>query len=202
MNMSPQEFDAMLELLARLVLDARTGGLMLVLAIAAVCDYRTHRIPNPLILCGALFGIIHTTLLPPLVHGTVLFPLSGLLVGLLLFLPLYLMRAMGAGDVKLLAMIGTFLGPAGTFHAALAAAIVGGVLSVAWALARGQGLRMLQNLPGFLQGALLGAALTSSAGAPGGLRISPQATAAKLPFGVAIALGTIGYLIFHQLGFL
>ena len=41
-----QEFEAMLGLLARLVFDARTGGLMLLLVIAAVCDYRTHRIPN------------------------------------------------------------------------------------------------------------------------------------------------------------
>jgi prepilin peptidase CpaA len=196
--MSPEEFDAMLDLLARLFFDARTGTLMLLLLVAAVSDYLTNRIPNGLVVCGGLFGATYTTLVPPVVHGTVLFPLSGLLVGLLLFLPLYLVRAMGAGDVKLLAMVGTFLGPVETFYAALAAMIAGGVLSIAWALACGSGLRMLHNLAGFLRAGLFG----SFAGAPNGLRISPEASAARLPFGIAIAVGTSGYLTFHQLGFL
>jgi|SoiMethySBSTD1v2_1073268.scaffolds.fasta_scaffold241938_4 prepilin peptidase CpaA len=196
--MSYPEFQAMLALLARVVLDARTGGLMLLLVIAAVCDYRTHRIPNRLVLSGAVFGLIYTTVVPPMVHGTVLFPLSGLLVGLLLFLPLYILRAMGAGDVKLLAMIGTFLGPVETLYAALASMIVGGFLSVLWVLARGRMLLMLQNLAAFLQVGLLGAL----SGSPSGLRIAPEASAGKLPYGIAIAIGTIGYLFLHQLGLL
>jgi prepilin peptidase CpaA len=193
-----QEVEAMLGLLARLVFDARTGGLMLLLVIAAVCDYRTQRIPNALIACGAIFGVIYTTVVPPVVHGTALFPLSGLLMGLLLFLPLYLLRAMGAGDVKLLAMIGTFLGPLETFYAALASMIVGGVLSILWVLVRGRMLRLLQNLVAFFQFGLLSAV----AGSPSGLRITPDASAGKLPYGVAISIGTIGYLNVHQLGLL
>lgn len=190
-----QEFEAVLGLLARLVFDARTGGLMLLLVIAAICDYRTRRIPNRLVLGGALFGAIYTTLVPPVISGTVLFPLSGLLVGLLLFLPLYLVRAMGAGDVKLLAMIGTFLGPIETFYAALASMIVGGVLSVMLVLARGRMLHMLQNVGSLFHFGLLGVA----SGSTSGPRIAPEASAGKLPYGVAIAIGTIGYLVSNQL---
>jgi prepilin peptidase CpaA len=196
--MSYQEFGAMLGLLIRLVLDARTGGLMLLLVIAAVCDYRTYRIPNRLVACGAVFGVIYTTVMPPVLHGTALFPLSGVVVGLLLFLPLYLLRAMGAGDVKLLAMIGTFLGPLETFYAALASMIVGGILSILWVLAHGRTLHMLQNLAAFFQVGLLGVL----AGSPSGLRIAPDVSAGRLPYGVAISSGTIGYLIVHQLGLL
>jgi len=192
------EFQAMLGLLARVVCDARTGGLMLLLLIAAVCDYRTHRIPNVLTACGALFGVIYTTVVPPFIHGTALFSLLGLLVGVLMFLPVYLLRAMGGGDVKLLAMIGTFLGPVETFYAAIASMIVGGFLSILWVLVRGRMLQMLQNIAGLFQLTLLSA----FAGSPPSLRIAPEASVGKLPYGVAIAIGTIGYLFLHQLGLL
>src|SRR4051812_31541587 len=110
-----EESKAVLDLLARLLLDGRTASLIVLLMTAAICDMRTHRIPNRLVLCGGLWGLVCTTLWPPVYHGTILYPLAGLAVGLLLFFPLYLMRAMGAGDVKLLAMVGTFLGPLDTF---------------------------------------------------------------------------------------
>jgi prepilin peptidase CpaA len=163
---------------------------------AAVCDMRTHRIPNRLVLCGGLWGVVCTTLWPPVYHGTILFPLAGLAVGLLLFFPIYLLRAMGAGDVKLLAMVGTFLGPLDTFYAALASTIAGGVLSILWVLWHGQTLRLLQNLM-----ALLPLELGAVGGSSSSLRIEPSASAGKLPYGVAIAVGTISCLVFHQLGF-
>ncbi len=192
------EFKAMLDLLAMLFFDWRTGMLILLLTGAAVCDYRTHRIPNWLVLSGALFGVIYNTALPPSPHDNILFPLAGLGLGLLLFLPLYLMRAMGAGDVKLLAMVGALLGPGEAFHAALASVVVGSVLSILFVLVRGTARRMYYNLVSLFQLALLGAL----AGSAPSLRITAGASAGKLPYGVAIAIGTIGYLILHQLGFL
>lgn len=192
------ELDTLIGLIARLVLDVRTGGLMLLLVIAAVYDYRTHRIPNWLVVYGSVFGVIYTTAAPPIVHGTVLFPVSGLLVGLFVFLPLYLLRAMGAGDVKLLAMVGTFLGPLATLYAALATIVAGGILSIVWVLAHGRLLRMLKNIGAVLEHAFVGAL----AGAPTGLRVSPEASAGKLPYGIAIGSGTVTYLFMHQLGLL
>jgi len=40
------------------------------------------------------------------------------------------------------------------------------------------------------------------AGSPSGLRIAPDVSAGRLPYGVAISSGTISYLIVHQLGLL
>ena len=188
----------MLELLAWLFFDWRTGILMLLLTVAAISDYRSQRIPNWLVLAGALFAVMYNTALPPTPHDNILFPLAGLGLGLLLFLPLYLVRAMGAGDVKLLAMAGAFLGPGDTLYAALATMIAGGVLAVVFVLMRGTALRMLHNLV-----ALFHFGFVSAAGSfKPNLQITVGASAGKLPYGVAIAIGTIGYLVLHQLGFL
>jgi prepilin peptidase CpaA len=191
------EFEAVLDLLAMLFFDWRTGILMLLLTVAAISDYRIQRIPNWLVFSGALFGVIYNTLLTS-AHTTVLFPFAGLVLGLLLFLPLYLIRAMGAGDVKLLAMVGAFLGPGDTFLAALASMIVGGVLSIVFVLVRGTAQRMFRNLGSLFQLGLL----SVGGGSKPDLQIGGGVSAGKLPYGVAIAIGTIGYLITDQLGFL
>jgi prepilin peptidase CpaA len=194
---SHSEFQAVLDLLAMLFFDWRTGILILLLTVAAIADYRFQRIPNWLVFSGALFGLIYNTVLTS-ANTTVLFPFAGLGLGLLLFLPLYLIRAMGAGDVKLLAMVGAFLGPGDTFLAALATMIVGGVLSIVFVLVRGTAQRMFRNL-----GSLFQFGLFSIAGGPKpDLQMGSGVSAGKLPYGVAIAIGTIGYLITDQLGFL
>jgi prepilin peptidase CpaA len=192
------EFEAVLDLLGMLFFDWRTGILTLLLTVAAISDYRVHRIPNWLVLSGALFGVIYNTVLAPSPYANILFPLAGLGLGLLLFLPLYLIRAMGAGDVKLLAMVGAFLGPGDTFLAALASMIVGGVLSIMFVLVRGTARRLLHNLSSLFQLGLLSVA----GGSKPNLQIEVDRSAGKLPYGVAIAIGTIGYLITDQLGFL
>ncbi len=196
--MPSSEFKAMLDLLFMLFFDWRTGILMLLLTIAAISDYRTYRIPNWLVLSGAAFGVFYNTMLPPSPHDNILFPLTGMGLGLLLFLPLYLLRAMGAGDVKLLAMVGAFLGAADTFYAALASMLAGGILAVLLVLARGTAPRLLQNLSALFRVSVLDAI----SGTIPSLHIATDASAGKLPYGIAIAVGTISYLVLHQLYFL
>lgn len=196
--MASEEFQAMLELLAMLFFDWRTGVLILLLIIAAVSDLRSHRIPNWLVFGGVLFGSIYNTAFPPTPHDSVLFPLGGAGLALLLFLPLYLLRAMGAGDVKLMAMAGAFLGPADVLYAMLASMIAGGLFALAYVLAKGTAARMWKNLASVFQHCLMN---TFNGGAEA-IRIESNQSAGKLPYGVAIASGTGAYLILQQLGFL
>ena len=89
------------------------------LAAALWHDLRTRRIPNRLVLWGTVGGVVLNSMLPagaglfqqPFGGLGLLQSLAGAAAGLALLLPMYLLRALGAGDVKLMAMCGAFLGP-------------------------------------------------------------------------------------------
>jgi len=196
--MSHSELKAAFELLSMLVLDWRTGTLIFLLVTAAVIDYRSHRIPNWLVLSGMLFGVIYNIAFPPLPHASVLWPLEGMAMGFIVFLPLYLIGTMGAGDVKLMAMVGAVIGPADMIWVLPLTMIAGGALSILLVLVRGTAGRMLRNLTALFRLGFFNAL----SGARPDLHIEAGASAGKLPYGVAIAIGAIAYLAAHQLGFL
>ena len=62
--------------------------------------------------------------------------LGGWALGLVLFLPLFALGGMGAGDVKLLAAFGAWMGAWNVVQTALAAGVIGGVLALGLALSR------------------------------------------------------------------
>jgi prepilin peptidase CpaA len=108
------------------------------LAGACVSDLRSRRIPNVIVSALALSGIgyafVMMTPQAALVHA-----LGGSAVGLALWLPFWLVRVLGAGDVKLVAATGAWLGVAGVVEASLLGAAAGGVLAM-WALTRHDGV--------------------------------------------------------------
>jgi prepilin peptidase CpaA len=191
------EFRAFFELLGMLFTDPRTGVLLALLAAAAICDYRTYRIPNLLTGAGTVFGLVYNTAVPPSMHADWTWPLAGMLLGFAALLPMYAIRAMGAGDVKLMAMVGVFLGPEHTPYAAAAACVAGGVAALGFGLARRALGRMLLNVKN-TAGAMAWLAI-------GGVRpdagVAVGESVGKLPFGVSIAVGTIAYVTARQFGF-
>lgn len=191
------ELTAMLELLEMLAVSPRTGVLMVLLLIAAVIDVRSSRIPNWLVFGGALYGLIYNCISPLYARDIgILFALGGLAVGLAALLPAYLFRVMGAGDVKLMAMVGAFLGASATVGAVLATLIAGGVLAIALAAWSGRLIRMLRNVAAMSRGTVL----TLGTGVTG-LTVHDGPSAGKMPYGLAIAVGSIAYLVLSQLGF-
>jgi prepilin peptidase CpaA len=114
-----------------------------IVLVACVTDLRSKRIPNVLTLPGALAGVLYHALWGGMSAGSAL---AGLAVGLFLFLPLYLLRGMGAGDVKLLAALGAWLGVVDVAWVAACAAIAGGLLAVLVSLWTGYGRLLWSNL--------------------------------------------------------
>jgi Flp pilus assembly protein protease CpaA len=107
------------------------------LAAAVVIDLRTRRIPNRLVLLGAgaaallhLIGSVSPAL--STARDAVVHALAGMAVGALWLLPGYLLGRTGGGDVKLLAVAGAFLGPAGAAMAGLYAMALGGPWLLWW----------------------------------------------------------------------
>jgi prepilin peptidase CpaA len=94
---------------------------------ALVLDLRQRRIPNSLCAVAIVTGLALQFVAAGadgLVAG-----IGGLLTGFALLLPLYCVGGMGAGDVKLMASVGTYLGPTGALVASVATLIVGAVIA-------------------------------------------------------------------------
>ncbi len=196
--MDHSEARALLELLWMLVADPRTGVLIALLVTAAICDFRSFRIPNWLTVGGLVFGTIYTIVVPPVPGAGWQFPVTGVLLGFLSMFPFYLMRAVGAGDVKLMAMAGAFLGWYDTLFALFFSFVVGGVAAIAFAAYHGLMRRLLDNT----RLLLCYLALSAVGGQRPTVQLAPSQSAGKLAFGVSIAAATIGYVAAHQLGFI
>jgi prepilin peptidase CpaA len=191
------EFHSLLELLGMLITDPRTGVLIILLATAAWHDYRTFKIPNWLCGGGTVFALIYNAIVPPYFHAAWWWAPAGMMVGFGATLPLYLLRAMGAGDVKLMATVGAFLGASGAANSFLYSAIIAGIAALAFAASNGLLIRMLKNVRSTLQ--------SMAWSAIGGVRPSAHLDAAesvgKLAYGISIAIGTTIYVVAQQLGF-
>lgn len=117
--------------------------LPLFLAAALYGDLRQHRIPNGLI--GLMLAVGLAGQFGQAGWQGVTIAGAGLALGLAAFLPLYTGGGMGAGDVKLMAVSGVFLGPGLTLIAIVYTLIFGGLLV---ACRR----RLRQGAPGALSG--------------------------------------------------
>jgi prepilin peptidase CpaA len=148
--------------------------LLVLLALAVWQDLARRRIPNVLTLAGLACGIGLQSMWAG--SSGFLNALAGAGVGLLCFLPLYLAKGMGAGDVKLMAAAGAFFGPADAFVAALLSLAAGALLALVVLLWRTHEVR------------------TATAGAPVSATGGPllvQLRKERFPYAAAIAVGVV-----------
>lgn len=176
------------------ILDANLMQVLLVvLLVSAMVDLRTFRIPNLITIpfaMGALtyYGVLYG-------YAGLTFSLAGLCIGLLLLLAPFLMGGLGGGDVKLLGMVGAFLGPKAVVAAFLYIAIAGGVYAV--------GLLLLhyKSIHSFFissRAAVYDFILTRKI--PSGSD-ALRSGRPRLKYGLAIALGTGLYIVIQSEGF-
>lgn len=183
-----------------------TLPLLLLLALlgAAVWhDVRARRIPNAIVFPGMLAAFALHALLPA---GQGLFgadpgslgllqSLGGWGLGLALLLPMYALRLMGAGDVKLLAMVGAFVGAGQILTVGLFTLVAGGVLALAVAAWQGS----LRRLVGNAYHMALHSTFSALAGSIAAPVTPPEAASGRLPYAVAIAVATSGCLLWLRI---
>lgn len=122
--------------------------LIALILVAAVYDVLYRRIPNWLTIGGVLTGIALNSFIYRGWPGLRL-SLTGLAVGFAAYFILYSLRAMGAGDVKLMAAVGALVGVGDWFGIFLITAIVGGIAGLAMVAMRGRLRKTLWNV-GFI----------------------------------------------------
>jgi len=118
------------------------AALLVLLGIAAWTDLRSRRIPNWLTATVALAGFTQSLL--PFGWTTLLWAFVGMIAGFILTFLLYAVGGRGAGDVKLMAGIGTWLGPLAIWWVFAIAAIVSLIVALVQAALQGK-LRALLN---------------------------------------------------------
>ena len=149
-------------------------ALLAFLGVGVTIDLHQRRIPNWLVAMMLVIGISLNTINLG-VSGSGL-ALSGMLAGALILIPFYAIGGMGAGDVKFLAGVGSFVGPWSVMIAGMLTLLLGGVLGLAIIFWQRIGLRFL--------------ARSSSI---------PSATPTEksevtIPYSLAIAAGTVAAL--------
>ena len=102
--------------------------LLVMVTLCAVTDIWTHRIPNSILLPALTLALFANSLLAGL--PGVLDSSLGLFLGLAILFPLYFIGGTSAGDVKLLGVVGAFLGTKGVVIAGIATVIFGAVLGL------------------------------------------------------------------------
>jgi prepilin peptidase CpaA len=163
--------------------------LLIVLVVsAAVTDLAIRKIPNLLLLVG-WFAVLGLHLSGATPAGGMSSALGGAAIGFALFLPLYVLRGMAAGDVKLMATVGLFLGPAETVHACILAWCVGGVMGLLIIVFTRRWAAAYTNLRNLILPILL------RMGTPTPEEVKARQSVGSMPYGLAIALTTLWLLV-------
>ncbi len=163
-----------------------------VAVLAAISDVKARRIPNLLTYPAMVAGL----LLQCVLHGwrgLLLGAGGGLLFGGV-FLLFYVVRAMGAGDVKLAAALGCIVGWPATVPVMIETALAGGVLAIIFMILSGRIVETLRNtlwVAGFHLQHGLQAHPTINLDNP---------TAVRMPYGLAFAVGTLFWAVSLHFG--
>jgi prepilin peptidase CpaA len=165
--------------------------LVVIVVTAAIYDLRYRRIPNWLVLVGLVLGFGLNTFWPKFALAGLTRAGLGMGLALLIYFPLYLLRAMGAGDAKLMAALGSIVGPGNWIVLFVATAILGGIMALIVLLFAGRIRKTFWNL-GWILNEIIHFRAPYHSSEELDVR---SARAMRLPHGVAIALGSIAFLV-------
>lgn len=162
--------------------------LMVLLVSCSVTDLSVRRIPNAVLLPALMTSLFLNSIAGG--FAGLADSIAGLVIGLFMLMPLHVLGRMGAGDIKLMGVVGSTLGAWGAVVAGLATMMAGGILAVLYAIWLFAKPGIVWRLSRLMQ-PFIGNAATN------GDMTWQTVRAAEIPYAVAIAAGTfatLGYL--------
>jgi prepilin peptidase CpaA len=161
--------------------------LTLVLVIASFIDIRSLRIPNWLTYSSLAWGIFYFSILKG--YEGFFYSFSGAATGVALLMIPYLIGGTGAGDVKLIGAVGSFLGSKGVFSVFMVSSILAGFYALILIASRGLLIGTFKRYGIILKRFIITQQF---------IYIPPnkKEKELKIRYGLAIALGTFLYLGF------
>ena len=148
--------------------------------IAAIGDLRSRRIPNWLTISALVLGFAWH-----LANGTWPQAALGALLGAVIYLPMWLAGGRGGGDVKLMAALGAWLGPASWIQLFVLTALIGGIWALILVIAKRRLLATLQNIWSILRSLVTGRQPAHRLG---------NETALAIPHAAIVALAMLAWL--------
>lgn len=159
-------------------------GLLWMLILAVITDLSARKIPNSIVVFGLIASLICQIVAAQGAGG--LNWLAGVAVAFACFIPLYVLRGMAAGDVKLMMAVGGFLGYPLIIKAVVCVYLTGGILAIALVLFKGRFNKLIQNMRMMLTDIFI---KTTS-----GVNVADdyvmKNSAGRMPYALAIAIGT------------
>ena len=166
------------------------AGAILLSLIAGYTDWRSRRIPNWLTVPGFAVGLVASTVLGG--WGGLRDALLGTGVAFALLLPFWLLRSLGAGDLKFAAALGAYTGPGRLIDILIGSVFVAGVMALALVIYKGRLLETIRNI-----GHILVSLVTFRL--PGTHVTLDNPNALTIPKGVALALTVVLYGVLWKL---
>ena len=154
------------------------------LILAVITDLSSRKIPNSLVLFGLIVSLLLQCFVAQGAGG--LNWLAGVAVAFACFIPLYLLRGMAAGDVKLMMAVGGFLGYPLIVTAVAYSYMAGGAMAICYVLIKGRFRLLTKNLYSLIIDQFI--KTTSGVDVYDGQVI--KQSVGQLPFALAIAIGT------------
>lgn len=162
--------------------------IFLVMILAVLTDLYNRKIPNVLIIFGLTSGLFVQIFY---LQGTGLKVWAiGAVLGFCCFFPFYYFRGMAAGDVKLMMVVGGFLGFPLVITAALYSFVAGGLMALVIVLVKRKFKKLIDNLYKILIPLYI--KLTSGVDI-NDATIKPESIG-RMPYALAIAAGTLSTL--------
>ena len=152
---------------------------------AVLTDLTKRKILNAMILFGLIISFIGQCFTTQGMGG--LSWLAGVSIAFAFFIPLYIMRGMAAGDVKLMMAVGGFLGYPLIIKAVVCVFLSGGVIAIMFVIIKGRFKRLFDNMRVMFTDAYI---KTTS-----GVNVADdyvmKNSAGRMPYALAIAIGTL-----------